>query len=151
MLSSIIAIHSYGSQPVKHPQAGQTISAYKCGYTSAASAVLLALYGNRARDVSSKQASYHYIQIDAEVTVRHGYILLKVSDAELASAEAITRQTHRPAVYRWQDDAWVEFPSLKSPDYAPVIGRSGPGFNPTGMRIVAAATGGGGGSSRHSG
>ncbi|NJL58156.1 hypothetical protein HC928_25855, partial [bacterium] len=29
----------------------------------------------------------------------------------------------------------------KSPDYTPVIGRSGPGFNPTGMRIVAAATG----------
>jgi hypothetical protein len=117
------------------------VSAYKIGYSSAASSVLLALYADQARDVSSKQASYHYIQVDAEVTIRQGYILLKVSGAELASAEAITRQTHRPAVYRWQDDSWVEFPSLKSPDYTPVIGRSGPGFNPTGMRIVAAATG----------
>jgi len=137
----IIAISSYGSHRVKNTHTGQMVSAQKIGYSSAASAVLLALYGDRARDVSSKQASYHYIQIDAEVTVRHGYILLKVSDAELASAEAITRQTHRPAVYRWQADAWVEFPSLRSPGYAPVIGRSGPNFNPTGMLIVSAATG----------
>jgi len=141
MSEHIISISTYGSHRVKNTHTGQMVSAQKIGYSSAASAVLLALYGDRARDVSSKQASYHYIQIDAEVTVRHGYILLKVSDAELASAEAITRQTHRPAVYRWHDDSWVEFPSLKSPDYVPVIGRSGPGFNPTGMRIVAAATG----------
>jgi hypothetical protein len=141
MAEHVIAVSTYGSHRVKNAHTGQMVSAQKIGYSSAASAVLLALYGDRARDVSSKQASYHYIQIDAEVTVRHGYILLKVSDAELASAEAITRQTHRPAVYRWRDDAWVEFPSLKSPDYAPMIGRSGPGFNPTGMRIVAAATG----------
>ena len=141
MAEHVIAVSTYGSHRVKNAHTGQRVSAQKIGYSSAASAVLLVLYGDRARDVSSKQASYHYIQIDAEVTVRHGYILLKVSDADLASAEAITRQTHRPAVYRWQDDAWVEFPSLKSPEYAPVIGRSGPGFNPTGMRIVAAATG----------
>jgi len=141
MTTHIIAISSYGSHRVKNRHTKQTVSAYKIGYSSAASAVLLALYGDRARDVSSKQASYHYIQIDAEVTVRHGYILLKVSGSELASVEAITRQMHRPAVYRWHDDAWTEFPNLKSPDYAPVIGRSGPGFNPTGMRIVAAATG----------
>ena len=41
-------------------------------YSSVASAVLLALYGDRARDISSKRASYHYIQIDAETTVRKG-------------------------------------------------------------------------------
>jgi hypothetical protein len=110
MAEHVIAVSTYGSHRVKNAHTGQMVSAQKIGYSSAASAVLLALYGDRARDVSSKQASYHYIQIDAEVTVRHGYILLKVSDAELASAEAITRQTHRPAVYRWQDDAWVEFP-----------------------------------------
>ena len=141
MAENIIAIASYGSHRVTNAHTGQMVSAYKIGYSSAASAVLLALYGDRAQDVSSKRASYHYLQIDAEVTIRHGYILLKVSGAELASAEAITRQTYRSAVYRWREEAWVEFPSLKSPDYAPVIGRSGPGFNPTGMRIVAAATG----------
>ena len=137
----IIAIASYGSQRVKHPHTGQMISAYKMGYSSAASAVLLALYGDQARDVSSKHASYHYIQIDSEVTVRHGYILLKITDEALAKAEAITRKVHRPAVYRWQESAWMEFPSINQANYTTLIGRSGPDFNPTGMLIVSAATG----------
>ncbi|MEQ8675314.1 MAG: hypothetical protein RLP44_01500 [Aggregatilineales bacterium] len=141
MINHIIGIHTYGSHRVKHPQTKQTISAYKIGYTSAASAVLLELYGDQARDVSSKQASYHYIQIDAEVTIRHGYILLKITDEELAQAETITRKVHRPAVYRWQKNGWHEFPSLNQPDYAPIIGRSGPDFNPTGMLIVSASSG----------
>jgi hypothetical protein len=102
MSAHILAIDTYGSQRVTHPDTGRKVSAYKMSYSSAASTVLLALYGDRARDVSSKQASYHYIQIDAETTIRKGYLLLKVSDAALARAEAITRQTHRPAVYRWQ-------------------------------------------------
>jgi hypothetical protein len=140
-MNHIIAVHTYGSNRVKSRFTGQTVSAYKQGYTSASSAVLLALYGNKARDVSSKHASYHYIQIDAETTVRHGYLLLKVTDAELAKTEAITRQVHRPAVYRWQNDGWLEFPNLTHNDYTPIIGRSGPTFNPTGMRIVVASTG----------
>ena len=140
-MNTILALHTYGSQRVKHPHTKQTVSAYKIGYTSAASAVLLALYGDQARDVSSKQASYHYVQIDAEVTVRHGHILLKVNAGELAKSEAITRRVHRPAVYRWQDDAWQEFPSLNQPDYTPIIGRSGPNFNPMGMLIVSASSG----------
>jgi len=140
-MNHIIAIHTYGSNRVKSRFTGQTVSAYKQGYTSASSAVLLALYGGKARDVSSKHASYHYIQIDAETTVRHGHLLLKVTDAEVAKVEAITRQVHRPAVYRWQDDSWLEFPNLTHSDYAPIIGRSGPTFNPTGLRIVVASTG----------
>lgn len=72
MSKYIIAIHTYGSHRVKSRLTGKTVSAYKMGYTSAASAVLLAMYGDKARDVSSKHASYHYIQIDADVTVRHG-------------------------------------------------------------------------------
>jgi len=115
-MANLIAIDTYGSHRVQHPHTGQTVSAYKMGYSSAASAVLLALYGDQARDVSSKQASYHYIQVDAAVTVRHGHILLKVTDAELAQAEALTRQAHRPAVYRWQDNTWLEFPSLRQPE-----------------------------------
>jgi hypothetical protein len=141
MASIIIALSTYGSQRVKHPHSGQMISAYKMGYSSAASAVLLALYGGQARDVSSKHASYHYIQIDSEVTVRHGYILLKITAEELAKAEAITRKTHRPAVYRWQENAWMEFPCINQTNYTTLIGRSGPDFNPTGMLIVSAATG----------
>lgn len=141
MNTHIIAIATYGSHRVKHPHTGQMVSAHKLGYTSAASAVLLALYGNQAQDVSSKHASYHYVQIHAEVTVRHGYILLKVSDDELTQAEAITIQNHRPAVYRWLDGAWQEFPNLRSAQYQQVSSHSGPNFNPTGMLIVSASTG----------
>ena len=141
MNTHIIAIATYGSHRVKHPHTGQMVSAHKLGYTSAASAVLLALYGNQAQDVSSKHASYHYVQIHAEVTVRHGYILLKVSDDELTRAEAITIQNHRPAVYRWLDGAWQEFPNLRSAQYQQVSSHSGPNFNPTGMLIVSASTG----------
>ena len=141
MASIIIAIASYGSQRVKHPYTKQMISAYKMGYSSAASAVLLALYGTQARDVSSKHTSYHYIQIDSDVTIRHGYILLKVTDEELAKAEAITHRSHRPAVYRWQENVWMEFPNLNRAEYTAIVGRSGPDFNPTGMLIVSASTG----------
>jgi len=141
MTQHIIAIHTYGSNRVKSRLTGQTVSAYKQGYTSATSAVLLALYGDKAQDVSSKHATYHYVQIQAETTARHGHLLLKITDAELAQAEAITRQVHRPAVYRWQEDNWVEFPNLTHSDYMPFIGRSGPTFNPTGLRIVVVSTG----------
>ena len=71
----IIAVDTYGAQRIKHPYTGKTVSAYKLGYTSAVMPVLLALYGENARDVSPKQASYRYLQIDAEVIVRHGHIL----------------------------------------------------------------------------
>ncbi|MBZ0293988.1 MAG: hypothetical protein K8L99_15600 [Anaerolineae bacterium] len=141
MNAHIIAISSYGSNRVKHPHTDHTVSAYKLGYTSAASAVLLALYRDQAQDVSSKHASYHYVQIHAEVTVRHGYILLKVNDDELTRAEAITLQNHRPAVYRWLAGAWQEFPSIRSAQYQAITSHSGPNFNPTGMRIVSASTG----------
>ena len=141
MTQHIIAIHTYGSNRVKSRLTGKTVSAYKQGYTSATSAVLLALYSGKAQDVSSKHATYHYIQINTETTVRHGHLLLKVTDTELAKAEAITRQVHRPAVYRWQNGSWLEFPNLTQNGYKQIIGRSGPTFNPTGMRIVVASTG----------
>lgn len=54
----VIAIDTYGAQRVTDPQTGKIVSAYKMGYTSAVTAVLLALYGTNARDVSPKQASY---------------------------------------------------------------------------------------------
>lgn len=44
-------------------------------------------------------------------------------------------------MYRWQDEAWVEFPNLLKAEYALLVGRSGPNFNPTGMLVVSASTG----------
>ncbi len=140
-MANIIAIATYGSHRVKHPQTKQTVSAYKLGYTTATSAILLALYRDQARDVSSRHATYHYVQIMAETTVHHGYLLLKVTDDELAQAKTITKRYHRSAVYRWMGDEWREFPNNQSTDYQRIIGHSGLEFNPMGRRIVSASTG----------
>ena len=137
----ILAVHTYGSQRVKAPGTNQTVSAYKIGYSSAACEVLLALYETKARDVSSPHASYRYVQIDGETTVRHGYLLLNVTADELARAEAVTRQHHRAAVYLWQADRWLELPHGRNPAYAESAARSGPGFNPLGFRPVSPSTG----------
>lgn len=87
------------------------------GYTTAVTAVLLALYGENARDVSPKQASYRYVQIDGDVVVRHGHILLTLTAAELTKAEQITRQSHRAGVFLWRDKTWLAFPDSSHPDY----------------------------------
>jgi hypothetical protein len=137
----ILAVHTYGSQRVKHPATYQMVSAYKIGYTSAACEVLLVLYGTKARDVSSPHASYHYVQIDGETTVRHGYLLLNVTADELAQTEAVTRQHQRAAVYLWQADRWLELPYGRNPAYAESASRSGPNFNPSGFRPVSPSTG----------
>lgn len=137
----ILAVHTYGSQRVKHPGTNQMVSAYKIGYTSAACEVLLALYGVKARDVSSPHASYRYVQIDGEITVRHGYLVLNVTADELARAEAVTRRYHRAAVFVWRDSQWLELPNSQDSIYVELEGRSGPGFNPLGFRPVSPATG----------
>ncbi|MDL1900334.1 hypothetical protein FBR02_06150 [Anaerolineae bacterium CFX9] len=140
-MDNILAVATYGAQRVKHPQTQKMISAYKMGYSSAASAVLLALYGDKARDVSSKHASYHYIQVDGDVVVRHGYILLKVSSDLLRKAETITRRFHRAAVFLWRDGKWCELPTSRQPEYTEPPPRSGPDFNPSSLRLVDAASG----------
>ncbi len=103
--------------------------------------MLLALYGEKARDVSPKQASYRYVQIDGDVVVRHGHILLTLTAAELARAEQITRQSHRAGVFLWRDKKWWAFPDSSHPDYTEPGYRAGPNFDPTGFRPPSPSTG----------
>ena len=137
----IIAVDTYGAQRIKHPSTGKTVSAYKLGYTSAVMPVLLALYGENARDVSPKQASYRYLQVDSDVVVRHGHILLTVSADELAKTAQITRQHHRAAVYLWRDKQWWALPDSTHADYTEPGYRTGPNFDPTGFRPPSPSTG----------
>lgn len=137
----IIAVDTYGAQRITHPHTGKTVSAYKMGYTSAVMPVLLAMYGENARDISPKQASYRYLQIDEDVIVRHGHILLTVSADELAKAEAITRQHHRAAVYLWRDQKWWALPDNTHADYTDPGYRVGPNFDPAGFRPPSPSTG----------
>lgn len=139
MPSHIIAISSYGSQRVKPPFSTTRLSAYKIGYTGAGRAVLLALFGDLAQDVSPLQASYHYIHLKTEVTVRHGYLLLKLTDDELTRAEALTTKTQYASLYRWMNEAWYGFPNRTEPDYQALPARSGPSFNPNSLRIGTTA------------
>lgn len=137
----ILAVHTYGSQRVKQPGTNQMVSAYKIGYSSAACETLLALYGAKARDVSSPHASYRYVQIEGETTVRHGYLLLNVTADELTRAESVTRRSHRAAVFVWRADRWLELPNSRDKSYTEPLSRSGPSFNPSGFRPVAPSTG----------
>lgn len=137
----ILAIHNYGSQRVKHPTTQKMISAYKIGYTSAASTLLLALLGERAQNVSSPRASYHYVHIDGDVAVHHGYILLTVTADDLRRAEAVSRQFHRAAAYLWRDHRWYELPSSREQHYAVVQSGSQPNFDPTSFRATSPISG----------
>ncbi len=137
----ILAVHTYGSQRVKNPQTKSMVSAYKIGYSSAACETLLTLYGAKARDVSSAHASYRYVQIDGDTSVRHGYLLLNVTAGDLARAEAVTRRYHRAAVFLWRESKWSELPNNSSTDYIQPTVHSGPNFDPSGYRPVLPTTG----------
>ncbi|MCA0453982.1 MAG: hypothetical protein LCI00_08410 [Chloroflexi bacterium] len=137
----ILAVHTYGSQRVKRPDTNQMVSAYKIGYSSAACEVLLALYETKARDVSSSHATYRYVQIDGDTSVRHGYLLLSVTDDELARAKAVACRHHRAAVFVWREDKWLELPNSRDNRYVEPVGHSGPGFNPSGFRPVSPSSG----------
>ena len=137
----ILAVHTHGSQRVKNPRTKTMISAYKIGYSSAACETLLTLYGAKARDVSSAHASYRYVQIDGDTSVRHGYLLLDVTAEGLAHAEVVTRRYHRADVFLWRESKWLELPNNSSTNYIEPIAHSGPNFDPSGYRPVSPTTG----------
>jgi hypothetical protein len=141
MSAHILAAASYGAQRVIDPASGKPVSAYKLGYTTAVSAVLLALYGGRARRIPLPRATYHYLHIDAQVVVRHGHILLSLTPAELRQAEAITRHSHRAGVFVWRDGQWWALPDSSSAEYRVPGWREGPGFDPTGLRPPSPSSG----------
>jgi hypothetical protein len=140
-MDNILAIATYGAQRVKHPHTGRMISAYKMSYSSAASAVLLTVYGSHARNVSSKRSTYHYIQLDGEVMVRHGYILVTVPEMLLRDVEAVCRRYDWAAVFCWRDDHWSALPSRQQTAYTEPGSHTGPDFNPSRLRLVDAVRG----------
>jgi hypothetical protein len=141
MSAHIIAIDTYGAQRVTDPATGKLVSAHKLGYTTAVTAVLLALFGENARDVSPRQATYRYVQIDGDVLVRHGHILLTLTPDEMARVETITRQHHRAAVFLWRDEKWWAFPDSTHADYTEPGYGVGPKLAPTGLRPPSPSTG----------
>jgi hypothetical protein len=140
MSGHTIAIDTYGAQRVTDPATGKLVSAHKLGYTTAVTAVLLALYGENARDVLPRQATYRYLHIEGDVLVRHGHILLTLTPDELATVEAITRQHHRAAVFLWRDERWWAFPDSTHSAYTEPGYGVGPKLAPTGLRPPSPST-----------
>jgi hypothetical protein len=134
----IIAMQTYGTHRIKSPRTQQFISAFKLGYTTAVRDVLTHAYPDDAQDVTPTRASYHYVNFEKRITTRHGYLLFRFSDAEVQQAELLTKGVLRPAIYRWLDEQWQEFPSAIHRDsYAPLIGRDKPAFTPNGLTIAS--------------
>jgi hypothetical protein len=135
MTLHIIALNTYGSHRVTDPRTKQTVSAYKMGYSQPTALILLSLFGEQARNVTPRQASYHYIHLQSEVSVHSGFILIQVDEPQLDKVLKITR-THPSdflGVYLWRDEQWWIFPTQQG-DFQTAIGRSGPAFNPLSYR-----------------
>lgn len=131
-MSHLVAVHTYGAQQVTDPQTGARVSAQKIGYSGGTSAILRAILGDQVRDVTSKRASYHYLQINAQVHIRQGFILFRLSDDDLSRIEQIARQHAHSRAYRWREDRWYHLPTQRNADYALAVSGSPP-FTPVGM------------------
>ncbi len=139
----IISLETYGSQRVRAPASGAMISAYKIGYSTLGRAVLLALYGSRALDVTSKHASYHYVSIEGDVSAHNGFLLLALSDDEFERVKRLTsvHPSRRTGIFWWHENQWWHFPHTGEADFSLVVNRTGPSIDPTRYRVVSPSSG----------
>ena len=121
----LIAVETYGSQRVRAPASGAMVSAHKIGYSTVGRVVLLTLYGSCALDVTSKHASYHYVNIEGDVSARSGYLLLALTGNEFERVKQITRvhPSRRTGIFWWHDNQWCSLTdrwrSLRNYHYQP--------------------------------
>jgi hypothetical protein len=116
----IVAMRTYGKEMMRDPhnKNGARLSAIKC--TASVAHALLALYGASARDLTSKQASYHYLALKPLPSLRHNWLLFHLTEHELATVESHCRQAVFHWIYLWQSDHWCEFPSRDYPEFRDV-------------------------------
>src|SRR5438067_7206342 len=94
-------LDTYGVEKVFVSSSKERVSALKC--TRAVPAILRLLFGEAAVDVTPVQASYSYIQLNVSYHLKKSYLVLKLTDEELAQVEQITRQQPIGAwVYLWR-------------------------------------------------
>lgn len=139
----LIAIETYGSQRVRAPASGAMVSAYKIGYSTIGRAVLLALYGSRALDVTSKHASYHYVSLEGDVSAHSGYLLMTLTENEFERVKQITRMhpSRRTGIFWWHEKQWWHFPHAGDTEFSPSASRTGPNIDPTRYRAVSPSSG----------
>jgi hypothetical protein len=127
-----VAIHTYGREPAYDQATGRSVSTIKC--TRAAPDILLALFGERARDLTPPRSYYRHIALDPVPSLKNSYLMLRLTREDLAQVEALTRPQPVGAwVYLWRDLKWHEFPHQgvngEDVDYRP-SNSSGPTFDP---------------------
>jgi hypothetical protein len=119
----LVALTTYGKKTV------DKLPVLKIG-SGAVAPVLLRLFGDRAREVTPKRASYRYIHIEGRLPkLQGGYLLLQLTEAELDAVEALCRQCNAVSarIYVWHQGAWLECPTRER-DYQPA--QQGPRFHP---------------------
>src|SRR5258708_836770 len=105
----IVALDTYGTEQIVRPADRQRVAAIKC--TRAVPAILKALFGDLAADITPARASYSYIYLAAAYHLKKSYLVLRLTDAELAQVEDITRpQPYGSWVFLWRDGSWHELP-----------------------------------------
>jgi len=119
------------------------LSAYKIGYSTVGRAVLLALYGSEALDVTSKHASYHYVSIEGDVSAHNGYLLLALTENEFERVKQIARvhPSRRTGIFWWHETQWWHFPYTGDVEFSLAVNRTGPSIDPTRYRVVSPSNG----------
>jgi len=109
-----VAVLTYGSEK----QHG--VSCFKIGSGSGAD-VLLALFGDRAKEVALPKASYRYVHVDVKGFRTHrNYLVLRVTSDEKAQIESICRKNGSFVwVYLWEHEErhWLQFPNTPAARY----------------------------------
>jgi hypothetical protein len=126
----LVALTTYGKQTVAR------VPALKLG-RGAGAPVLLRLFGDRAREVTPKRASYRYIHIEGRLPkLQDGYLLLQLNEDQLDAVEALCRQCDAVSarIYVWHQGAWLECPT-RARDYRPA--QQGPRFRPDAHRALS--------------
>lgn len=125
---NIICLLTYGKEVKTDPQTNKKVSTIKCGQNAAAS-VLLALYGQNARDLSSSRSYYSYIALKPMPDLHHHYLTLQITASQLVTVEEVCKEHPQPLVFLWKNDKWWVFPSKGNTDYVHMP-HSGPRITP---------------------
>src|SRR5579871_1724042 len=112
----IVALDTYGTEQVFRPRDRQRVQAIKC--TRAVPDILKALFGDLVEDVTPGRASYSYIHLATDYRLKKSYLVLCLTDSELAQVEALTRpQPYGPWVFLWRNGNWHELPCQSHSEY----------------------------------
>ena len=129
----IIATWTYSFEKVNDPSQKKKVAALKIG-TTVQTKILTSLFGANVRDLATPRHSYHYLTFSQRIHLTQGFIVLRITDTELATIQNITLTSpdEYNRTYLWRNHEWYEFPSRQHIEYKKVeyfTGSSTPHFS----------------------